>query len=114
VSGFPRRALAALALAWLAACTPMRYERAGATEAERAADKRECRDLAYAEALRTPYYFSLASRLYPWGPAYDLRVSRFAYFDDPSYWRWQHERDLADFCMRSRGWRLVPVAEPPG
>lgn len=109
-----RARLAAAILALLAGCTPMRYERAGAGDAERAADARECRDLAYAEALRTPFYWSPASRLWPWGPAHDLRFSRFAYFEDPSYWRWQHERDLADFCMRSRGWRLMPVAEPPG
>lgn len=100
------------ALAALAACTPMRYERAGATGAELQADMRACRDLAYSEALRTPFYHSPASRLSFRTPAFDPRVSGFAYFDDPSYWRWQHELDLADFCLRARGWRLAPVAEP--
>ena len=107
MTGSGARWMALLALALVAACTPMRYERAGATDAEREADMRECRDLAYAEALRTPFYFGPASRLSPWGPVYDPRVSHFTYFDDPSYWRWAHERDLVDFCLRARGWRLM-------
>ena len=82
--------------------------------ARRSSDPALAAAQTFAEALRTPFYFSPASRLSPWGPAHDLRFSRFAYFDDPSYWRWQHERDLADFCMRSRGWRLMPVAKSPG
>jgi hypothetical protein len=106
------RLLAGVAIGALAACTPMRYERAGATDSERAADMRDCGDLAYAEALRTPYYYSPASRLSPRAPVFDLHVSRFAYFDDPSYWRWAHERDLVDFCLRARGWRLTPVEKP--
>jgi hypothetical protein len=105
-----------LVLALLAACTPMRYERAGATDAERVADRRECADLAYAEALRTPYYISPGSHLSWKATALDLRMGGTAYFDDPSYWRWAHERDLVDFCLRARGWRLVPVegAKPAG
>ena len=98
-----------LMLVLLAACAPMRYERAGATDAERVADARECADLAYAEVFRTPYYISPASGLSPRAAALDLRIGYFATFDDPSYWRWAHERDLMDFCLRARGWRLMKV-----
>ncbi len=91
------------ALVALAACTPMHYERPGAAPGQIALDERQCSDLAARQAfLYSPY---------PFGPSSYMMRNPSAYLA----WRNQVEldelqagRDLTDFCMRARGYQLVP------
>jgi hypothetical protein len=93
------RILALLLLAATAACAPMAYQRPGVTQAQAEGDERECRSMAEYEAAQAMWM--------PWRP-YGLRPYR-PFLNDPMLERMRGERDLADFCMRARGYRLQPL-----
>ncbi|MBM3534493.1 MAG: hypothetical protein FJX60_15815 [Alphaproteobacteria bacterium] len=91
-----RRVLLALTLL-AAGCTPMAYTRPGATAAQAKIEERECRSLAAREA-----FFA-----YPY--PYDRRHRPADAFMD----RMMSRSSLTDFCMRSRGYMLQPIAPTP-
>ena len=73
-----------------------------------AADREECRRLADDEAWR---YYQPLSLFGPFTPLYDRHGHRRL------WWRWDpfydndrffRAAELRDFCLRSRGYRLVP------
>jgi len=97
----------------LAGCTPMAFQKPGVTEAQALTDSAECRALADREAMRAPWW--------PWSPhgfGHGFRRHVFdpfgpRYHSGLSIERMRAERDLADFCMRARGYELQPVPDPP-
>ena len=107
-----------LSLLLLAGCTPMRWVREGAVPAAEVLEKdsASCRQQAWREAQYrnwayrpiTPYVtrdaFGRRFVAWPYGP--------FAYapYGDPFF----EEARLADFCMRAKGYELVPVEKPAG
>jgi hypothetical protein len=109
-----RRLLIALATV-LAGCTPMQWTRDGAVPPAEALEKdsASCRQQAWREAQ----YRSWAYRSY-WGPplmrrdpfgraftAWPYGPSPYPFYADPAF----EETRLADFCMRAKGYELVPV-----
>lgn len=107
------RALAALAVfAALGACTPMRWEHPQYGMAGAETDLNDCRQSARTEAWRQSFMYN--SWNYP--SVYRGRDGRL-YRDpfpmsrrDSTFDEWQ----LRDYCMRNKGYRLVPAPEPAG
>ena len=104
----PLRAVFWLGLAAAtAACTPVQWQHSSLGVAPSQAELGECNQAAYYEAQRQAFlydsgwpYFAGARR--PYGP-----WSRYPYATSSD--RFFLERDLFDFCMRSKGYRLVPA-----
>lgn len=101
----PRLARLLIIAALLGACTPVQWEHARFGGAATADEVQECERAAYFEAQRQaffsrgPWYPYYAGRRFyrdPWGP-FGRQNSFFL------------ERDLFDYCMRAKGFRLVPV-----
>jgi hypothetical protein len=103
-----RRAIAFFVLA-LAGCTPMQWVRQDATPAQIEQDLGQCRQEAWREAQWRSFLYR------PWGPT--MFVDRFgrrhvlAYspFGDPFGDTFMEESRLAHFCMRAKGYELVPI-----
>jgi len=94
----------------LAACTPMQWIKDGAVPATEAfeQDASMCRQHAWREAQ----YHAWAYRPYGWTPYAGGRrfIGGWPYgpgypFGDPFF----EEARLTEFCMRSKGYELVPV-----
>jgi len=112
--------IAVLFLLSLAACTPMQWIRDGAVPPPEALEKdsASCREQAWREAqyrawAYRPYggppfmrrdAFGRTYTAWPYGP------SPYPFYADPAF----EEARLADFCMRAKGYELVPVEKPPG
>ena len=105
-----------IALVVLTGCTPMQWMRDGAVPAAEAfeRDSSSCRQQAWREAQYrawayrpiTPYLerdaFGRRFVAWPYGPyPYPL-------LGDPFF----EEARLTDFCMRAKGYELVPVEKP--
>jgi hypothetical protein len=100
----------ALATLGIAACTPMEWVRPDATPEQIDADSIECQREAWYEARSRYWYYRpfgpMAFRdangrpvfAWPYGPAGDP-------FGDP----YLEEGRLQQFCMRNKGYELVPV-----
>jgi hypothetical protein len=100
-----------LLFAVLGACTPMRWEHpqyglAGAQE-----DYASCNQSARAEAWR----YQMAAKVWEPPRYYRGNDGRLIYDPWPSHYRrydpWMDEARLADYCMRNKGYKLVPVPE---
>lgn len=96
--------------AFLSACgPPLAWERPSTSASEARVDAAECRRLAQDQAFRE----SLLA--FPTGPHgyFPSRIGRRPYdpFFEPSFRRELRESELRDFCLRSRGYRLVPVQQ---
>jgi hypothetical protein len=101
----PILALAALCL--LAACTPMQWQDRRFGTVASAAEVQECERSAYFEAKNQAFFHSFA-----WPRTYFGRDGRVYYRRWPDYHdTFFLERQLFDYCMRARGFQLVPV--PP-
>ncbi len=72
-------------------------------------DASECDHVARQEAFRATAFSSLQPRFVRGrdGRLYSVRPS----FHELEMERWHAERNLSDFCLRSRGYRLVPVPQ---
>jgi hypothetical protein len=99
----PSRALLFLCLAAaFGACTPMQWQHGALGVAPSETEVGECNQSAYFEAQRQAFYRDFAWPRYygrPWGP-----WPRYTTGD-----RFFLERDLFDYCMRAKGYRLVPA-----
>jgi len=107
-----------IALVVLAGCTPMQWTRDGAVPAAEVLEKdsASCRQ----EAWREAQYRAWAYRPY-WGPPFARRDAfgrgfvawPYAAYPSPFYGDPVFEETrLADFCMRAKGYELVPVEKP--
>jgi len=102
---------AALALLLLAACTPMRWEKPGATQAQANAAADECQSVANTDAWKDQW-------LNDWPPPwYDPSYMPPYYGAGPvPFWRdypqtAELEEDMIRFCMHSKGYHLVAVRQ---
>jgi hypothetical protein len=105
-----RTRLAPALLLSIAACTAMRYDRPGAAAEQVAFDIGQCRDLAIRQSFYYPSYG------FPFGPGYASHYpgAYLGYQNQIELDRLQYEHDLTEFCMRSRGYQLVPdTGQPP-
>ncbi len=110
---FPRSLVTGAAVA-LCACTPMQWVKQDATPAELRQDSIHCQQEAWREARARSWYFR------PMAPvlARDALGRQFfawpgSAFADPYHDPFLEEGRLAQFCMRSKGYELVPVSPPP-
>ncbi len=98
--------LAATAL--LGACTPMRWDHPAFGPEQTVQEASECRQQAWLESQRQPFMYD--GWRYPrYVRGADGRIRAYA---SPYYMmndRYFDEMRLADFCMRSKGFRLVPA-----
>lgn len=88
--------------ALLAACTPMQWQHASMGVAPSQGEVNECNQAASYEAHRQAFMYDFGRPRYygrPWGP-----WPRYSSSD-----RFFLERDLFDYCMRAKGYRLVPA-----
>lgn len=96
--------------ALLAACTPMQWQHASLGVAPTQAEVDECNRASFYEAQRQAFFYDFAWPRYhpgyfgrpwrgPWGP-----WPRYSSSD-----RFFLERDLFDYCLRAKGYRLVPA-----
>lgn len=102
--------LTLLAAASLAACTPMRWDHPNFGAEQTQADLGECGRSAYYEAQRQAFFYSGF-----YGPYYPRYYRGRAYYD-PFWFNRQNdyyfrETQLRDYCMRNKGYSLVPVPE---
>lgn len=105
------RLLAALALVLLvAACAPLQWSKADGNAAQLDQDLRDCQQEAWREASTQSWnYFLLGPTMFQ-----DSTGRRFFAWpsrplSDPFGDRFMEESRLAHFCMRSKGWQLVPA-----
>jgi hypothetical protein len=102
-------AAALIAALGVGACVPLQYTRPSTSFAAMQEDRRECQLLAEREAFfglprpsEGPWYGPLRPRLGDTGAVLWRQQTGFD--------RLRRERDLADFCMRSRGYTLTPAS----
>ena len=89
-------------LGTLTACTqPMRWEKPGADEAALVRDQNDCKVAAQEESNRNFYPA-------PIGPLYGWRWTS-AWAQQAESQRFYAETNLTRFCMRNKGWELVPT-----
>ncbi|GAB4171082.1 MAG: hypothetical protein OHK0024_07250 [Thalassobaculales bacterium] len=99
-------ALAMCGLPLLAGCVQnMQYVKPSVSAGQAELERRECAELAWREAKQDRWRYSFA---YGYGqhPYYGGYRYRWPYAFQANAAR---ERDLLDFCMRSRGYTLAPV-----
>jgi hypothetical protein len=101
------RLLPLFAAAALAACTQMRWEHPSFGSAQTEADLGECSKSAWIEAQQRAFYAG------GFGPRY-YRGRDGRLYNDPFWFSRQNdtffeESRLRDFCMRNKGYMLVPV-----
>ena len=107
----PRFRLLAPALLLLAAgCTPMQWVREDANPEQVRQDEAVCRQEAWREASWRAWFYR------PFGPTIirdragrPFVFSPYSPFGDPFGDRFMDEARLASFCMRAKGYELVPV-----
>ena len=107
-----RSRLVALLLAFAAVgCTPMQWQKADVTPVQFQADEQECRQAAWREAsLRSWHHHAMV------GPVFTRDASGRGFFVwpsgplvDPYGHQLLEESRLAQFCMESNGYQLVPA-----
>jgi hypothetical protein len=110
------RSLIALALlgSAIVACTPVTWQHAQLGVAPSQVELGECNQAAYYEAQRQSFFYSFARPRYfvgrdgryhyaPWGAPWAVNGYNDRFF---------LERDLFDYCMRAKGYRLVEAEAP--
>jgi hypothetical protein len=96
----------ALLLALGACAAPTHWEKPGVTEEVLAHDLTDCRQAAAQEAMRYPYGF---------GPPFGAygRSSYFLWQQRQESDRFYAENRLREFCMRNKGYALMPIPKAP-
>jgi hypothetical protein len=95
----------------LAGCTPMQWQRADVSPEQMQADEQQCRQAAWREATyRTWHYQTMM------GPVFARDALGHGMFVwpngpmvDPYGYQLMEENRLAQFCMESKGYKLVPA-----
>lgn len=106
----PRTPILPLVLLLAAGCTPLQWVRQDAGPAQLEQDLTLCQRQAWREASWRSWFYR------PLGPTViqDLRgrpvlIWPYSPFGDPFGERFFEEARLADFCMRAKGYELVPA-----
>ena len=106
----PRFRLAAAFVLFAAGCTPMQWVREDASAEQVRQDEAVCQQQAWREASWRAWFYR------PFGPTMIRdRAGRpfifwpYSPFGDPFNDRFMDEARLASFCMRAKGYELVPV-----
>jgi hypothetical protein len=109
-----RSVLAVSTAALLCACTPMQWVKDDVTPEQLEQDSITCQQDAWREARSRAWYFSSLGPM-PFRDPFGRRAfgSPFAPYGDPFGDPYLEEGRLAQFCMRNKGYQLVP-AEPGG
>ena len=106
-----RRLAAFVLLAALGACTPMRWEHPQYGAAGTETDLTDCSRSARAEAWRNSFMYSA------WDSSAYYRGRDGRLYRDPFPMRRHNstfdEWQPRDYCMRNKGYQLVPVPEQP-
>ena len=95
--------IAGLAVPLVGCGPPMQWEKPGADQEAMARDQADCRVAAQQEANRNFYPA-------PIGPLYGSRWS-WVWWQQSDSQRFYAESNLARFCMRNKGYELVPVPQ---
>jgi hypothetical protein len=105
----PRRLLPAWAamLALLAACSAAHYERPNTTPEQLSFDREDCARSAARES-----YFNSNASLGVWTTNVGPYPGSMAWQNGVQMNQWDRERELAESCMRSRGYQLAPDSPP--
>jgi hypothetical protein len=93
----------------LGACAPVQWQHASLGMAPSEAEVGECNRSAYLEAERQAFFYGFGygfARPRYAGRPYYAPWPRYSYGD-----RFLLERDLFDYCMRAKGYELVPVQQ---
>jgi len=105
------RRFAALAFLLACACTPMQWQKEDFSAEQLRADEQECRQLAWREASYRSWHYQAMI-----GPVFARDPSGRGFFVwpttsmvDPYGYQLMEENRLAQFCMESKGYLLVPV-----
>ncbi len=103
------RALAMTVLACFAAgCTPVQWQHASLGTAPSGAELNYCERSAYYEAQRQAFFGDFMRPRFAVGRDGRIYPVPFGYYH--SYHdRFFLERELFDYCMRAKGYRLVPA-----
>jgi hypothetical protein len=105
-----RFVLAAAFLALLPACTPMQWVKPETAEAASDEDLGACRQEAWREArLRAPSFPRPLPYVVSDAQGRRVLVSPHGGFHDPFNDQFMEETRLTNFCMRAKGYQLVPV-----
>lgn len=100
-----RRIVAIAVLGGLtAACAPVEWQHTAFGVAPSEAEISECNRSAYLEAQRQAFVYDFTRPRFYGRPPYYAPWPRYSYGD-----RFFLERDLFDYCMRARGYQLVPA-----
>jgi hypothetical protein len=105
------RRLTPLLFLLAAGCTPLQWTRPGASPEELRQDVAFCREEAWREAQWRSFFFF--NRYYGATTVVDAQGRRivvpYSPFGDPFGDRFFEESRLAHFCMRAKGYELVPI-----
>ncbi|HEX6154413.1 MAG TPA: hypothetical protein VFZ54_00215 [Burkholderiales bacterium] len=107
----PRVALLfALLAGGLAACTPMQWVKPDASAEQIRMDEQACRQAAWREAQFQSFLYQ--HQFQPMVVAPGQVIWPSGAMVDPYGHQLLYENRLADFCMESKGYQLVPVPKP--
>jgi len=102
--------IAALAFALAAGCTPMEWQKQDVSAEQFRADEQECRQQAAREAsFRAWHYQSMLGPVFARDATGGMIVWPSSAVVDPYGHQMLAESRLAQFCMESKGYALVPV-----
>ena len=93
-----------------AGCTTSEWQNASQGTPPSEAEIAECKQAAYYEAQRQTFFYGGYGLGWPYYPSL-RRATRGPWPRSTINDRFFVERDLFDFCMRAKGYRLVPVPE---
>jgi hypothetical protein len=94
----------------LSACTPMQWVKPDAPAEQVRSDQLACRQAAWREAQFQSFLYQYQFQPMVIAPGQVIWPS--GAFADPYAHQFLAESRLADFCMESKGYQLVPVPKP--
>jgi len=104
------RRIAILALVLAGGCTPMQWQKQDASAEQLRADEQECQQHAAREAsLRAWHYQTMLGPVFARGATGGAMIWPSSAVVDPYGHQMLAESRLAQFCMESKGYALVPV-----
>ncbi len=103
------RQIAILAAAALAACTPMQWAKPEVAPEQVRRDESDCQHKAFREASVSAGFYRPVSPYFVNSPGGGFMVWPSGSYVDPYAHQMLEESRLAQFCMESKGYKLVPV-----
>jgi hypothetical protein len=104
------RRIAIVAAAALAACTPMHWVKPDAVLEQASRDESDCQQRAWYEASSSAWFYRPLAPYFVRGPGGGgAMVWPSGAYVDPFAYQFLEESRLAQFCMESKGYKLVPA-----